>query len=92
MGWKRSDSVSDHEQRRYQPSLKAALTYQVLYGVPVHELFPEEYEEVEHLLKERAQVLLKETAANKRSGRLLAKMGRLQQLASPRTSDPAHVV
>ena len=50
-------SVSRFEQGTREPSLRAALAYQVIFGVPVHELFPGIYEEVEKEVQQRARDL-----------------------------------
>ena len=92
MGCKRSDKVSDHERRLFQPNLRNAFAYQVLYGVPAHKLFPQVYEEVEESLQKRAILLSKQIEATKKSARLETKKKRLAEVASLRAGEPAQAV
>ena len=92
MGRKRSDKVSAHERRLYEPNLRTAFAYQVLYGVPVHELFPQVYNEVEQTLQKQARRLSERQAAQDATAKLLAKKGRLQQLAPLKAGEPAQIV
>jgi len=49
--------VSRHETFRRLPSLKTALRYEAIFGVPLRELFAGEYQKVEKDLQARAQEL-----------------------------------
>jgi DNA-binding XRE family transcriptional regulator len=49
--------VSRHERSARPPSLQTALTYQAIFGVPVHELFPGDYREAVAAVHGRAAQL-----------------------------------
>jgi transcriptional regulator with XRE-family HTH domain len=49
--------VSRNENSSRIPSLQTALAYEVIYGMPVRELFAGMYEQVEQEVAERARVL-----------------------------------
>jgi transcriptional regulator with XRE-family HTH domain len=49
--------VSRHETFRRMPTLATALRYEAIFGVPVRELFPGEYQKVELEIQARAQEL-----------------------------------
>jgi DNA-binding XRE family transcriptional regulator len=49
--------VSRHERANRPPSLETALAYQAIFGVPVHELFPEDYRQAVTAVKGRAASL-----------------------------------
>lgn len=49
--------VSRHEMFHRIPTLKTALSYEVIFGVPVRKLFAGEYEKVEAEIRERAKEL-----------------------------------
>lgn len=46
--------VSRHERANRPPNLSTALAYQAIFGVPVHELFPEDYRDALAAVKKRA--------------------------------------
>ncbi len=46
--------VSRHERATRPPSLQTALAYQAVFGVPVHELFPDEYRHAVRAVQARA--------------------------------------
>ena len=70
--------VSRHELFHRTPTLKTALSYEVIFGVPVRKLFAGEYEKVESEIKARAAELatrvLVPGAAGKRKRELLARI------------------
>jgi transcriptional regulator with XRE-family HTH domain len=49
--------VSRHESFKRIPTLKTALSYEVIFGVPVRELFPGEAYKVEQEIQARARTL-----------------------------------
>jgi len=57
MGVMSGAEVSRHETFSRVPTLKTALSYEAIFGVPVRELFAGEFEKVEAEIKARAQEL-----------------------------------
>ena len=49
--------VSRYERSARPPSLWTALAYQAIFGVPVHELFPGEFQEAVTAVRGRAELL-----------------------------------
>ena len=56
-GASKESTVSREERFIREPSLKAAIAYEAIYGKPMRELFAGLYEEVEQSLAERARIL-----------------------------------
>ena len=54
--------VSRHERASRPPSLQTALTYQAIFGVPVHELFPQDYRNAVAAVQARAEALSRNVA------------------------------
>jgi DNA-binding XRE family transcriptional regulator len=54
--------VSRHERADRPPSLETALAYQAIFGVPVHELFPEDFRQAATAVKGRASRLSRNVA------------------------------
>jgi DNA-binding XRE family transcriptional regulator len=54
--------VSRHERASRPPSLQTALTYQAIFGVPVHELFPRDYSDAVAAVQSRAEALSRRVA------------------------------
>ncbi len=52
-------TVCQYEARKREPDLRTALAYQVVFGVPVEELFPGIHREVEQEVLSRADRLSK---------------------------------
>ncbi len=50
-------TVCQYEGMRREPDLRSALAYHVLFGVPIHELFPGIYDHVEKEVTKRAAEL-----------------------------------
>lgn len=50
-------TVSRWEQGRREPSLRTAFACQIIFGVPVHEICPGIFEEVEQEVRKRAPLL-----------------------------------
>jgi transcriptional regulator with XRE-family HTH domain len=59
LGVTSGSEVSRHEMFRRIPTLKTALSYEIILGMPVRELFAGEYEKVEAEIKARAAELAK---------------------------------
>ena len=68
--------VSRHERATRPPSLQTALTYQAIFGVPVHELFPQDYLAAVVAVQARADKLSRRVArqADGRKGMFKQKM------------------
>ena len=56
-GMEKGIKVSRDENHAREPSLQAALAYEVIYGIPVRDLFAGLYEQVERQVSERAKIL-----------------------------------
>jgi len=56
-GASKESTVSREERFIREPSLRAALAYELIYGKPIRELFAGLYEQVEQDVAERARVL-----------------------------------
>jgi DNA-binding XRE family transcriptional regulator len=54
--------VSRHERAARPPSLQTALTYQAIFGVPIHELFPQDYRQAVTAVQTRAAQLSRTVA------------------------------
>ena len=59
LGCKSPATVCQYEARKREPDLRTALAYQVVFGVPVEELFPGIHREVEQEVLSRADRLSK---------------------------------
>jgi transcriptional regulator with XRE-family HTH domain len=57
LGGKEGNKISRYERRECLPSLKTALAYEAIFGVPVQELFAGVYEEVEKNVHIQAEAL-----------------------------------
>lgn len=57
LGARCGTKVSRYERSARPPSLRTALAYQAIFGVPVHELFPGEFQEVVTAVQGRAAQL-----------------------------------
>lgn len=84
--------VSLHERFVASPSLLTALSYQVVFGVPVTELFPGLYEPIRIKIEERLANMEKqlgESTAKSQSAQTVArKLEWLCMRKSPQTADP----
>ncbi len=54
LGARCGTKVSCYERSARPPSLQTALAYQAIFGVPVHELFPGEFQEAVAAVQRRA--------------------------------------
>ena len=77
--------VSRHERASRPPSLRTALTYQAIFGVPVHELFPLDYRDAVAAVQARADALSR-SVARRPDGRKA--MFKQKLLASAGTNAP----
>ena len=79
LGRKEHSAITHHEAGKHAPDLKTALKYQILFGKPVHELFPGLYGEARAEILERAQRLSQRISEDK-SAKGTYKLGRLARL------------
>jgi transcriptional regulator with XRE-family HTH domain len=63
LGTKSGTKVSRYEQGMREPGLETALAYEVLFGMPLKELFAGKAERIERTIAERAQDLLTQLAS-----------------------------
>jgi DNA-binding XRE family transcriptional regulator len=77
--------VSRHERTLRPPSLQTALAYQAIFGVPVHELFPEDYRRAAATVRSRADQLSRHVARRPDGGKARFK----QQLLARIGADPS---
>lgn len=82
--------VSRHERASRPPSLQTALAYQVIFGVPVHELFPEDYREAVTAVKGRATRLAQDVAHRPDSQKTPFKERVLASAVSDTPVSPSH--
>ena len=83
LGRTNANNVSRHEGSSRQPDLKAALTYEAVFGVPSRELFAGVYEKVEEETARRAKVLARQLAATKHDPVSAQKLAALQDIIDP---------
>lgn len=57
LGCKDGTKVSRYERLSRVPNLETAFACQAIFGVPAHELFPGIYQNVEQVVKQRAELL-----------------------------------
>ncbi len=57
LGCKSGTKVSRYERLTREPNLETAFACQAIFGVPAHELFPGIYQNVEQIIKKRAEQL-----------------------------------
>jgi transcriptional regulator with XRE-family HTH domain len=67
LGYPDQESVSRHERSRSMPPLIIALRYQAIFRVPVSDLFPGHYENIQRVIDERLAKM--EQELQQRSGR-----------------------
>ena len=68
--------VSNHERSTAIPSLLVAITYQVIFGVPITELFPGLYETIRLAVEERLSEMenaLQDSTAKGRKAQVIAR-------------------
>lgn len=62
LGCKSGTKVSRYERLIREPNLETAFACQAIFGVPAHELFPGIYQNVEQIIKQRAERLKEKLA------------------------------
>lgn len=83
LGCQSGTKVSRYERQTRTPVLSTALACQVIFQVPVHELFPGLYEEVEHLTRERARTLMERLQSAPRTPLPEHKRNWIEAIATP---------
>lgn len=64
--------VTRHEGAHRTPTMETALGYEVLFGIPMRELFASETQKVETIIRERLPELIRQVEENGGSGHKLA--------------------
>ena len=82
LGCQYGTKVSRYERNARQPSLETALTYEVVFGIPVRELFAGHFEKVEAITLRRARVLARKLSAATRTPLNARKLELLGQITS----------
>ena len=72
LGVKTGTRVTRHEGANRTPTMETALGYEVLFGVPLRELFASEALKVETIIRERLPELIREVEERGESGQKLA--------------------
>ena len=80
--------VSRHEHATRPPSLQTALTYQAIFGVPVHELFPKDYSDAVAAVQARADTLSRRVAQRPDTGKAMFKQKMLASAAADAPVSP----
>jgi DNA-binding XRE family transcriptional regulator len=84
-------NVSRHERASRPPSLQTALAYQAVFGVPVHELFPQDYRSAVAAVQARADQLSRHVVRRPDGGKALFKQKLLATIgAGPSVSPNQH--
>ena len=81
LGLENGASVSRHESGARLPDLRTALAYAALYGVPVAELYAEEYRVIREEITSRAESLIEKVRAEASSPSKERKLQVLEDLA-----------
>jgi transcriptional regulator with XRE-family HTH domain len=88
LGCQDGAKVSRYERMTRQPNLETALGCQAVFGVPVHELFPGIYKEVEKIIIPRAQQLSLQVKNEIPSPYTDRKLETLQSITSLKAGEP----
>jgi DNA-binding XRE family transcriptional regulator len=80
--------VSRHERANRPPSLSTALAYQAIFGVPVHELFPEDYRDAVATVKARAADLSRAVSSRPEGRKTPFKQRLLASVAADQPGSP----
>lgn len=72
LGSRSGAKISRYERFSREPTLKTALAYEALFGIPVQSLFAGTFQKVEAEIKRRAQLLTRKLGTAK-SGPVLAR-------------------
>jgi len=92
LGCQHGTKVSRYERRSRQPSLEAAMAYEIALGTPVRELFAGMYEKVETVTLRRARVLARKLSTATRTPQTARKLELLGRITSESASEPANVL
>lgn len=84
LGCKDGTKVSRYERLCRAPNLETAFACQAIFSVPAHELFPGIYQNVEHVIKKRAELLKKKLGGMPSNAVRECKRRALNAIASPR--------
>jgi len=92
LGCRHKTKVGDYEHRGRRPVLETALAYEVVFGIPVRELFAGMFDEVEVITHRRARALARKLSAATQTPRIVRKQELLGQIHSGSGSEPVHHV
>jgi transcriptional regulator with XRE-family HTH domain len=90
LGCHHGAKVSRYERNARQPTLKTALAYEAVFGVPVRELFAGIFEKVLGMTKKRARVLARRLSAAAPTALTAHQLEQLGLLSSGSGSKPAY--
>lgn len=76
LGYKSAGEISRHERATTLPSLRVAVAYQIIFRVPIAELFPELHKETERTIDRRLMTLENELQDSTPKGRHVALVAR----------------
>lgn len=82
--------VSRHERSETVPNLLTALGYEVIFRVPVSELFPGLYRSVEAIVEERLTILEEDLQQSSAKGRKAALIARKLEFSCERKIQPTN--
>ena len=71
--------VTRHEGAHRTPTMETALGYEVLFGVPLHELFASEAQKVETIIRQRLPELIRQVEERGGSEEKLASLRNLSE-------------
>ena len=80
LGGLRDTTISRHESFQRLPSLSQAFSYEVIYGISIHELFDGHFAETEGVTRSRASALLRQVERDSRGPRVPEKLKTLSML------------
>lgn len=89
LGCQHGAKVSRYERNARQPGLETAVAYEVLFGVPLRELFGGLFEKVEATILKRARVLARKLSAASPTSLTAQRLDQLRPLLSGSESKPA---
>jgi DNA-binding XRE family transcriptional regulator len=82
--------VSRHERATRPPSLQTALAYQAVFGVPIHELFPQDYRDAVAAVQARADRLSRRVARRPDGRKAMFKQKLLASAGADAPVSPPH--
>ncbi len=83
LGCQDGSFVSRHEQSRREPSLRTALAYQAIHGLPISDLFPGVYSSIVTTVGKQAASLRRELVRRPADDRQRAKLAALRLIVGP---------